>query len=318
MEDTCKNARVLQCILQRTVMPTHFQISVTVSPKHIETLSDIFFDLGAEAITMTDAKDEPLFQLTPDEQPHWEHTTLHALFDEGLCAENIIDHIKTHHTELNSLDFFIEKVFDENWVEKTQKQFYAQQFGDLWICPQWEKSTWEKSARNKKNPVVFIEPGLAFGTGTHPTTQLCLTWLATHSLKNKIVIDYGCGSGILALSACALGAKEIWATDHDHQALISTENNAHYNTFKNAVRIANTDDIKSVRANTIIANILANPLIELAKTLTDLLLPNGKLILSGVLANDADRVASAYLNHFTRVDTQQKDEWVLMELSLND
>lgn len=297
-------------------MPTHFQISVTISPSNIDTLSNIFFDLGAEAVTMTDAKDEPLFQLTPEDEPHWQHTTLHALFDESIFPENIIEQIKMNFSEFKLYDFYIEKIFDENWVEKTQQQFHPQQFGNLWICPQWKKSAWKKSLRHKKNPVVFLEPGLAFGTGTHPTTQLCLTWLATHSLKNKIVIDYGCGSGILALAACALGAKEIWATDHDHQALISTENNANYNTFKNTVHIANTDDIQSVHADIIVANILANPLIELAPLLKKLVLPKGKLILSGVILQDADHIAAVYSDHFTRVDTQKKDEWVLMEFHL--
>ena len=211
-------------------MPTHFQISVTVTSDKIETLSDIFSDLGAEAITMTDAKDEPLFQLTPEDGPLWQHTTLHALFDETLSAESMINDIKKNHPEFQSHDFFIEKIAPRNWVEETQKQFHAQQFNHLWICPQWEKASWQKS-HHKKDLVVFIEPGLAFGTGTHPTTQLCLTWLATHPLKKQIVIDYGCGSGILALAASALGAKTVWATDHDHQALISTKNNAKYNAL---------------------------------------------------------------------------------------
>lgn len=296
-------------------MPTHFQISVTVTSDKIDMLSDIFSDLGAEAITMTDAKDEPLFQLTPEDGPLWQHTTLHALFDETLSAESMINDIKKNYPEFQSVDFFIEKIAPKNWVEETQKQFHAQQFNRLWVCPQWEKASFEKS-HHKKDPVVYIEPGLAFGTGTHPTTQLCLTWLATHPLKKQIVIDYGCGSGILALAASALGAKTVWATDHDQQALISTENNAKCNSFKNEFHIVNTDEIKTARANIIVANILANPLIELASTLTALLLPKGKLILSGVLVNDADRVASAYENHFVRIDTQQQDEWVLMEFHL--
>jgi len=298
-------------------MPSHFQISVTVTADKIEALSELFADLGADAITMTDAKDEPLFQLTPDDEPHWQHTTVHALFDTNtpdFSAETIVQTIQKNNPEFQSLDFYIEKIANENWVSITQKQFRPQQFGkQLWICPQWERSMWEKSHRDKKTIAVFIEPGLAFGTGTHPTTQLCLTWLANHPPKKLTVIDYGCGSGILALSALALGAKTVWATDHDDQALISTENNAACNAFKNNLHIVNTTDIKSACADLVLANILANPLIELAPTLTELLSPKGKLILSGVLSQDADRVASAYLNHFTRTDMKQQGEWVLME-----
>lgn len=295
-------------------MTSHFQISVTVSPDKIEMLSDIFSDLGAEAITMTDAKDEPLFQLEPEDEPHWQQTTLHALFDTQFSPDQVIQAILQDNPEFKTLDFYVEKIANQNWVEVTQKQFHAQQLGHLWICPQWEKSTWEKTHRNKKEPVVFIEPGLAFGTGTHPTTQLCLTWLATHSLKKKTVIDYGCGSGILALAAMALDAKMVWATDHDHQALISTENNASYNAFKNTLRIVNTTDICSARADIVIANILANPLIELAPILSELVSENGTLVLSGVLEVDAERVASAYKNRFAKVDMQQQDGWVLIEL----
>ncbi len=294
-------------------MTSHFQISVTTQSDIVETLSDIFIELGAAAVTMTDAKDEPLFQLSPEDGPLWQQTTLHALFETTYAPENIIHHIKTHFPEFQSLDFYAEKIKNENWVEKTQKQFHAQQFGRLWICPQWEKANWEKEHKREKH-VAFIEPGLAFGTGTHPTTQLCLTWLAAHPLSNQVVIDYGCGSGILALSACAMGAKTVWATDHDHQALIATKNNAKYNEFDSELHCVSTDEIQVVRANIIVANILANTLITLAPTLTSLLEPHGKLILSGILSEDADRVISAYENHFKKINMQTQDGWVLIEL----
>lgn len=297
------------------MLTNHFQISVTTPPDNIEILSDIFFDLGADAVTMTDAQDEPLFQLAPEEEPHWQHTTLHALFNSEYSADTIIQTIFEQHPELKILRFYSEKVENKNWVEVTQKQFHAQQFANLWICPQWEKSEWEKNPRYKKDPVVFIEPGLAFGTGTHPTTQLCLTWLATHSLKKQTVIDYGCGSGILALAAMAMDAKTVFATDHDAQALTSTENNASYNQFSSTLHILDTDAIQSTRANIVVANILANPLIELAPRLIGLLLPGGTLVLSGILAHDADRVASAYENHFTHRKTEVSGEWVLIEFS---
>lgn len=293
-------------------MSAHFQISVTTSPSTIETLSDIFMELGAEAITMTDAKDEALFQLSPEDEPLWQQTTLHALFDNKYSPDTVIAHIKNLFPEYESLDFYVEKVQNTNWVEQTQKQFHAQQFRKLWICPQWEKSNFEKSHKREKY-VAYIEPGLAFGTGTHPTTQLCLTWLANNTLSNKIVIDYGCGSGILALGACALGAKAVYATDHDPQALIATHNNAHYNTFLTPLHCVSTKDIQSVRADIIVANILANTLIDLEPTLSSLLLPNGKLILSGIMSEDADRVISAY-HHFKNTAMQSKDGWVLIEL----
>jgi len=298
------------------IMSSHFQISVTVAENQVELLSDLFSELGAQAVTMTDAKDEPLFQTAPEENPLWQHTTLHALFNTDISADHIVQSIKHDHREFDDIHFYVEKIADANWVETTQKQFHPQQFGDLWICPQWEKQSWEKKQGRNKNSVVFIEPGLAFGTGTHPTTQLCLHWLATHTLKNKTIIDYGCGSGILALAALALNAQKVWATDHDHQALISTANNENYNTFKNRLSIVTTEEIKNARAEIIVANILANTLINLSECLRELLLPNGKLILSGVLIEDADRVAKEYEKHFTHTLTLEKEEWVLMAFQL--
>lgn len=296
------------------IMTALFQISVTTEPTAIETLSDIFMEFGASAITMTDAKDEPLFQLSPEEKPLWQHTTLHAIFDSNYSADIIIEEIKKNFPEFEPLNFYAEKIENQNWVEITQKQFHAQQFGKLWICPQWEKTQWLKDHKREKQ-VVFIEPGLAFGTGTHPTTQLCLTWLANHPLQNQTVIDYGCGSGILALAACAMGAKIVWATDHDHQALISTKNNASYNAFSTDLHCVTTENIQPVQAEIVVANILANTLIDLAPTLTPLVAENGKLILSGVLSEDTDRVIAAYEDNFTKIDVQTLQEWVLIELT---
>lgn len=294
-------------------MTAHFQISATVSESQIELLSDIFSEAGALAVTMIDAKDQPLFHELLEENPLWAATTVQALFDSALLPEHIVDTIKKNHTEFSDISFYVEKVKNKNWALETQKQFHPQQFGSLWICPQWEKQSFQKLHSHTKNSIVFIEPGLAFGTGAHPTTQLCLTWLATHALKNKTIIDYGCGSGILALAACALGAKTVFATDHDPQALQSTANNEKYNSFKTKLQLVSIDAIRSARADIIVANILANTLINLASQLTELLLPKGKLILSGILANDAKCVIDIYQYSFKHISTLQKEEWVLIE-----
>ena len=304
-------------------MTNLIQISATISPKDIDLLSELFFAQGAETVTLTDAKDEPLFQLSPEDQPHWQQTTVHGLFafnEEAEAAsvsdqcEFIISNIKESNPEFLDTYFIIKKVEDKNWVEETQKQFHAQAFGPLWVCPQWEKEAFLKNHPAEK--VIFIEPGLAFGTGTHPTTQLCLTWLAMHDLKNKTVVDYGCGSGILALAACAQDAALVYATDHDQQALESTLNNADYNAFPKAVlHTRKTNDMSDVKADIVVANILANTLITLASTLIDLLAPQGQLILSGVLSQDVDRVVASYRAHFSVVEVKHQDEWTLIALS---
>lgn len=292
-------------------MKNYKQISVNILASQIDALSDCLFELGALSISMTDAKDEPLFQLTPGEEKFWRETTLHALFDKNSDCEAIISTIKNIQSQFKTTEFLIQTIEDKNWVIETQKQFSAKAFGHLWICPMWEKETFD--ARDKK--ILFLEPGLAFGTGTHPTTQLCLTWLATHDLKHKTVIDYGCGSGILALSALVLGAEVVHATDHDEQALLSTQNNANYNAFEKKLYIVDTHDIKTARADIVIANILANPLIELADTLRNLLKPGGQLILSGILTNDFDRVIVAYQAHFEVAEKKILGEWGLVSFS---
>jgi len=294
------------------------QLSATVTPDNIDLLSELFFALGAETVTLTDAEDEPLFQRSPEDQPHWQQTTVHGLyvFDtekeaDGTCAD-IIRNIQED-AAFSKTVFTIKKLEDKNWVEETQKHFQPQNFGGLWVCPQWEKQAFLKTHAN--TPVIFIEPGLAFGTGTHPTTQLCLTWLATHDLKNKSVIDYGCGSGILAIAACAQQSARVYATDHDSQALESTINNARYNDFDPALlETRTTDKMHGVKADIIVANILANTLITLAPTLIDLLAENGTLVLSGVLREDVQRVVAAYDQVLTVTEIQYQQEWSLIEL----
>ena len=292
-----------------TVMHTLIQLSVIANSAQIDLLSELFFALGAETVTCEDARNEPLFQLSPEDHPHWQHTMVRGLFDGAVDMNHVIFVIKNNQEEFSQLIFSVEKIENKNWVAETQKFFSAQQFGKLWICPQWDAKIFTQK------PVVFIEPGLAFGTGTHPTTQLCLTWLATHDLADKTVVDYGCGSGILALGAMALGAKKVFATDHDDQALESTVNNVAYNNFdRDRLVIKKIGKMEGIKANIVIANILANTIIDLAAVLTNLVLPGGKLILSGILREDSERVFQVYQDNFTVVDTQCQGEWVLLEL----
>lgn len=293
----------------------YYELSATTSPAQIDFLSELLFAFGAETVTFTDAKDEPLFQLSPEDQPHWKQTTVNGLFvtESRDRLEEIIVFIKNNYAEFSASAFSIKKIEDKNWVEESQKHFHAQQFGTLWVCPQWEKEAFlEKHAREK---CIFIEPGLAFGTGTHPTTQLCLTWLAMHDLKNKIVVDYGCGSGILALAACVSGAREVFATDHDGQALQSTLNNAAYNIFDAELIVRKTNDMSDVKADIVVANILANTLIQLASVLKSILKEKGQLVLSGVLKEDVDRVIAAFQDSFSVVEVLYQDEWSLISLS---
>lgn len=177
---------------------------------------------------------------------------------------------------------------------------------NLWICPHDQ----EVEAANAV--VVKLDPGLAFGTGTHPTTALCLDWIAEHVKPGKSVIDFGCGSGILAIAAAKLGAQPIWALDHDPQALQATRTNAEQNHVNSQIITGFSEDFTSIKADIVIANILANPLIELANQLLDRLQSQGQLILSGILQEQAENVIQAYAKKINFAKPISKEDWVLL------
>lgn len=281
------------------------KLSITTTPEHADTLSESLTELGALSVSFQDAEDEPLFQIEPGETPLWKKTKVESLFENDTAIETIIDALKSENPDFTHLDFYAEKIEDQDWVRITQQQFHPQQYGkDLWVCPAWDET------KDLNGTVVKIDPGLAFGTGTHPTTALCLAWLADHPPKNSTVIDYGCGSGILSLAVLALGATTVWAVDHDEQAVMSTENNAKLNDFYDPKKliISLPEDCSAEKADLVIANILANPLIKLAPLLINFLKPKATLVLSGILEKEVDLVTAAY-SQLTWIDTKIEDEW---------
>lgn len=291
---------------------SYIKLSITTNPNHAETLSETLMELGALSVSLQDAEDEPIFQIQPGETPLWAKTKVDALFESTTTIETIIKALQAEHNELSNIDFNIEKIEDQDWVRITQQHFHPTKFGKhLWICPAWE------TVDDSSETIVKIDPGLAFGTGTHPTTALCLAWLDAHPPKNKTVIDYGCGSGILSLAALALEANHVYAVDHDDQALIATKNNAELNAFYHPDRLTvlPPKDCNNIKADLIIANILANPLIELAPTLIDLLNSDGTLVLSGILDKEVERVAAAYETQCHREESVIENGWVRLVFS---
>jgi ribosomal protein L11 methyltransferase len=197
----------------------------------------------------------------------------------------------------------IEAIEDKDWVREWMDNFHPMCFGEkLWICPSWHQPP-KPDAIN-----ILLDPGLAFGTGTHPTTALCLNWLDQADLEDKTVIDYGCGSGILAIAAALLGAKKVIGVDTDPQALEATQANAERNNVQIATYLP--QDCPNERADVVLANILAGPLQALAPTLASLSRPNADIILSGILEGQADTVSMSYQSLFTMQAPTQKEEWV--------
>ena len=253
------------------------------------TVEEAFSRLGAYSVTLSDAGDDPVLEPGPGETPLWSNTRVTGLFSgdkdmdafrTALATELGIERLPKHH---------VEELADRAWEREWLKDFGPMRFGQrLWICPTGH-SIGETDAI-----IVQLDPGLAFGTGTHPTTAMCLEWLDGINLKGKTLLDYGCGSGVLAIAGCKLGCVSATGMDIDPQAVIATRQNAADNGVgRNLLVIGSPDEIQG-QFDVVVANILAGPLVQFADSITLTLASRGMLALSGVLCEQADEVMQAY------------------------
>ena len=290
------------------------QLHIDTSEASASDIESALLQLGAVSVTLQDNADQPLLEPGVGEMPLWDAIQLTALFDGNSDSKKIIDRL------LKTLggtppNYRFEKLDDQDWERSWLNDFEPLRFGEkLWICPSWYEPP-EPDAIN-----IALDPGLAFGTGTHQTTALCLEWLEQASLKNKTIIDYGCGSGILAIAALLLGAKQAICVDNDPQALAATLSNAAQNNISDAAltvckpeklaAILVEQDIAANGFDFVIANILAGPLISLVNNLTGLMNDDGAIILSGILDHQAASVAEAYAAHIDFDPFAKRDEWM--------
>ncbi|MCF6280663.1 MAG: 50S ribosomal protein L11 methyltransferase [Candidatus Polarisedimenticolaceae bacterium] len=283
------------------------QFKLTTSQEQSPLIELLFENMGALAITLGDAGDQPILEPGPNEQPLWNQITITALFDGESDADQLRSTINQSLNRDISSQLKQQWLDDQTWERVWLEHFHPMQFGSrLWVCPDGQRPDTENAV------VLELDPGLAFGTGTHPTTALCLRWLDGHEISGKTVIDYGCGSGILAIAALLLGAKSVLAIDHDPQALLATADNAKKNGVTDRLTITLPDEAPSRSADIILANILAGPLVELAPKLANMVNPGGEIILSGILQEQAEMVRNAYLPHFNNVAKQTQEDWVLL------
>ena len=281
------------------------QISVDVSGDQVDEVSEAFSTIGALSVTVLDAGDEPLLEPAPGETPLWSNTRIIALFD---AAQDVVELKQQLQSVLDAPlpDFLSEPLEDRDWSNTWRDTFGAMQFGErLWVCPVGESPSGSDAI------VVHMDPGMAFGTGTHATTAMCLRWLDAHSPLNQSVIDYGCGSGILAIAAHKLGADNVVAVDIDPQALQATQENARRNDCD--IEVLHPEALGKRSADLVVANILANPLIELAEGMARRVHTGGRLILTGILAEQAEAVMAAYEDCFDFAAPMCREEWVLLE-----
>ncbi|RYC36951.1 50S ribosomal protein L11 methyltransferase [Pectobacterium zantedeschiae] len=281
------------------------QLKINTSGKVAEQLGDAMIESGAVSVTFQDTHDTPVFEPLPGETRLWGDTDAIALYDAETDMNAVIAMLEQEPLLGVGFKHKIEQLEDKDWEREWMDNFHPMQFGKrLWICPSWREIP-DPNAVN-----VMLDPGLAFGTGTHPTTALCLQWLDGLDLEGKTIIDFGCGSGILAIAALKLGAARAIGIDIDPQAIQASRDNAQRNGVSERLELyLPKDQPADLSADVVVANILAGPLRELAPLISDLPKAGGHLGLSGVLATQADGVAEAYADKFTLDPVAEREEW---------
>ena len=284
-------------------------LRVSLPAQQQDAVSELLTSAGASAITLEGPIDDPIFEPLPGEMPLWEQLSLIALFG---C-----DHNLQPVQQLLALigDVEQELLEEQEWSRVWLKYWQPSSFGDcpeqqqLWVVPSWDQ-------QERPGYRLLLDPGLAFGTGNHATTSLCLDWLAEHPPKAQRVIDYGCGSGVLGVAALCLGANQVLGVDIDPQALTASRNNAELNGVSSQLITSDVEQITSLNfgmADLIIANILYQPLTELAPKFAQMLVAGGDLVLSGLLSPQADAIVEIYRPWFEMTDVCEFDGWIRVE-----
>lgn len=281
------------------------QLKLNATSENAEQIGELLMDSGALSATFTDAHDNPVFEPAPGETRLWGDTDITGLYDAATDMSAVLMQLKQSPLLSDNFALKIDPLEDKDWEREWMDNFHPMKFGErLWICPSW-KPVPDENAVN-----VMLDPGLAFGTGTHPTTALCLAWLDGQALKDKVVIDFGCGSGILAIAALKLGAKRVIGIDIDPQAITASRDNAQRNNVSDKLELYLPDDLPAgIQADLLVANILAGPLRELSTIIEALIKNKGVLALSGILQQQAEELIDVYGQWFTMDKAVIKDEW---------
>ena len=278
------------------------QLTLSIGSADPAPFEDALLAAGAASITLEDAGDDPVLEPPPGATPLWPRVRVKALFDSATDADVL---------RASFPAATLEHIADRAWEREWLKDFRPMRFGRrLWVCPGGQRPQLDQSTGAPC--LIELDPGLAFGTGTHPTTALCLDWLDGASLPGKLVVDYGCGSGVLAIAALKLGAAAALAIDIDAQALLATRDNAARNQVAERLTVTGPGEASIRPTDILLANILAEPLIELAPSFADRVVPGGCVVLSGILRSQAAPVASRYAAWFDMSPATFRDDWALL------
>ena len=258
----------------------------TLDPSSVE---EILVRHGAQSVTFSDAGDVPVLEPGPGETPLWNSTRISGLFDPGVDMDEVLADLRSSLAIDQLPEHRLETLADRDWEREWLKDFGPMRFGRrLWVCPA------DSEPDHPDSVVVKLDPGLAFGTGTHATTAMCLEWLDAIELQGRTLLDYGCGSGVLAIAALKLGCVHAHAMDIDVQAVTATRENAVQNGVQQKLTVSAADQDVVGRFDVVVANILAGPLVELATSVLSRVKPGGRLALSGILSEQAAEVLEAY------------------------
>ncbi|MGM7319686.1 50S ribosomal protein L11 methyltransferase [Idiomarina sp. ST10R2A5] len=283
------------------------QLTLSCSEEHAPQVGDMLMANGAQAVTYRDGADTPIFEPRPGDVILWEHTLATGLFDAEADIKAIIANLKQSNVFDSNLQYKVDPLEDKDWEREWMDNFHPIRFGEsLWICPSWREVP-QPDAVN-----ILLDPGMAFGTGTHPTTAMCLRWIDANPPTGKTVVDFGCGSGILGIAALLFNAKHAIGIDIDQQALIATKDNAERNKVGDKFSLYLPTQQPNTQVDLVLANVLAGPLRELADTIIGFVAPGGQLVLSGILERQIEGVIEAYQPQI-QFDTPTIDgDWAML------
>ncbi|KZN43736.1 50S ribosomal protein L11 methyltransferase [Pseudoalteromonas luteoviolacea] len=278
------------------------QIRIDANKETADQISDLLMDIGCPSVTFIDSQNNPVYEPKPGEVILWPETTVIGLFEATHNMQSVVGYLTENMSDMPN--YKIEQLEDKDWEREWMDNFHPIKFGErLWICPSWRDIP-DPNAVN-----VLLDPGLAFGTGTHATTSLCLKWLEAQDLSGKTVVDFGCGSGILGIAAIKLGAERVIGIDIDPQALIASRDNAQRNGVADKLEVYLPENQPDFKADIVVANILAQPLRELHEIILGFLKPKGAIAMSGILEEQAESVANVYAPYIDLDAIKQEGEW---------
>jgi ribosomal protein L11 methyltransferase len=285
------------------------QLSLTCQADQLAEVEDLMMELGALSISLSDAGDEPIYEPLPGDNPIWPESIVSATFAEDSDPEQIAQLLMARLPAGLTQSVKHDSFQDRDWQQAYRQHFKPLQCApSLWIVPSWIEPP------DPQATIVQLDPGLAFGTGSHPTTALCLAWLAEQQLENLELIDFGCGSGILAIAAIKLGASRVLAVDIDQQALVACQSNMDMNAITNGqIQVSLPEAMAADRVDLLMANILSGPLVELSSRFADLVKPDGKIVLSGILISQLQDIQSTYREFFELSPARVDGDWACID-----